>query len=334
MIKKVLFVSQDPGSGNALYLVIKELLKKNNIEVVVFATRHSKNIFKDQMIEFKDMDDKPFELDFKPDLIITGASAGNCIEKEAILWGKAHKVKTISILDFWANYKYRYDDIIHHIDFKFMPDYIFVMDDIAKQRMLKEGFPEDKLIITGNPYFDTFKAKALPSKNSILYISQPTRINNKYVTDLVYLGNIISILKNLDSDLKITLRAHPKEDKHVFEKFLQTKNYSNVIFDDNMDIKKSVESNSIIIGKHSMVLFEAVFSNRVVISYQPKKEVHDRLITNELGLSCLASNPEELAFCLKHSLNELNKKRQVQVFKYYNDSKSTQRVLKEIYNQL
>ena len=32
MVKKILFVSQDPGSGNALHLVIKELTKKNDFE--------------------------------------------------------------------------------------------------------------------------------------------------------------------------------------------------------------------------------------------------------------------------------------------------------------
>jgi len=324
-------VSQDQGSGNALFPVIKKLSQDINLMIRVFAAKHSKKVFREQGIPFTNLDNKDFnkELDFKPDMIVTGASMRNCIEKEAILFARNNRIKTITILDFWSNYWQRFTTA-EEKDITFLPDYIFVMDDIAKKHMITEGFPENKLIVSGNPYFDTFEISKKRedgfNTDSILYVSQPVYQNGYYKTEYSIFENILSVISKLEKKNKIIIRPHPKD---AFGAYVKYKDET-IIIDDKKNIKELIKSCDIVVGKNSTVLFEAVFTGKLVISYQPVEEKPDRLVTNRLGLSYLVRSKPELERILDKVMKRQPKSKKFGVIKYYNDGNSTKRVIKSI----
>ncbi|MBN2435953.1 MAG: UDP-N-acetylglucosamine 2-epimerase [Spirochaetes bacterium] len=331
MKRKILFVSQDQGSGNALYLVIKKLEKEENLSIKVFAAKQSKKIFRDHNISFTKIENTDFnrQLDFKPDLIMTGAGMRNSIEKEAILYGRNNQIITITLLDFWSHYWERFT-IDGKNDVSSLPDYIFVMDNIAKDQMISEGFPKNKLVITGNPYFDTFKILHDKNENvrtdSILFISQPEYQKGCYQTDTRLFEDLLDTIHELDEKVKIIIRPHPKDIIETYTKYAS----ENIIIDAKTDAKKLIDLNDIIIGKNSTLLFEAVFRGKFVISYQPTIEKPDRLVTNNMGLSYLVRSKSKLAKIIDNAIKNQLKTKKIGVIEFYNDGQCLERVTRNI----
>jgi hypothetical protein len=102
----------------------------------------------------------------RPTSILTGTqmqSMEQPITFEQILWtfGTLEGMKTVAVLDTWANYKERFSDM--RLDapspaianpLSRLPNIIAVMDDYAKRQMLELSFPKDVIAVTGNPYFE------------------------------------------------------------------------------------------------------------------------------------------------------------------------------------
>lgn len=329
MPKIIFFFSQDPGSANAIFPVIKKMQEmKELFKIFVFATRQSKDIFCGEGINFTDLDVRTFfSNEFpSPDLIITGASAGHCPEKEAILFGKKRGVPTISILDFWSNYISRYSQ--KENDFVYLPDFIFVMDPDARNQMIELGFPEKKIIVTGNPFFDTFKAAPtlIEAQDSILYVSQPEVKEGKYYSDYALLDDLLEVRSESKNPIALVIRPHPKEEQNAYGAYCR----GGVTVDRDSSISSLLQRSSLVIGKHSMVLFEAVFSGKLVISYQPERELFDRLITNTLGLSFCARSKEEFKALFQRAMIGKLTVREIGVIPNLNDQQCTLRAVEKI----
>ena len=336
-MRQILFASQDPGSANALAPVIKSLIEnyQNNFGIQVLAKAHSKIVFRKENIRFTEIrnnnqSDFESKITKKPCLIILGSSIGPCVEKQAISYARKNKIQTISILDFWANYSRRFSKNQSH-DLYYLPDYVFIMDNISKKQMILEGFPKEKLIVTGNPYFDTVDAHGNTSSHlnktrSILYISQPINISGTYHPDIGIITDLIKIRDDIDKNLHITIKTHPKEDHTSYESLKE----KNITIETTKNPKILLKTHNIIVGKHSMLLFEAVLQKKIVISYQTVQESFDRLITNNLGLSYRVNNPEELKQTLEKALNNQIPVPDTKKLNMYLDGKNTQRVIDEI----
>jgi hypothetical protein len=103
---------------------------------------------------------------FNPTSIVTGTQVQDRkhpITFEQIIWGMAarKKVNTVAVLDNWAIYTERFSDMkldaelrTVEVPLNRLPAKIAVMDDYAKYRMFKLGFPESMVKVTGNPYFE------------------------------------------------------------------------------------------------------------------------------------------------------------------------------------
>jgi len=330
-----LFVSQDLGSGNALAPVIKKIINKDEISVRVFATKFSKKIFQDLDIAFTDLDVGIFEnaVDNKPDLIVTGASMLDSVEKQAIHWAQKNGIKTLTVLDYWGNYWYRFTVSGRRAP-EALPDSILVPDDFARDQMVEKGFPTGKLTVTGNPYFDSFsflkKQKQNNDITSILFISQPVYKNGRYLTDIKKPLDVIQTVLKINQSVNLVIKPHPKENSDYYGNIKSDR----VKIHWGKDIKPLIRESDIIIGTDSTALFESVFSGKPVISYQPEKGRKDNLITNKLGLSYLVKSRDELKTMVQKIIKEDLKKKTLPLMKYYNDGKCTDRVVKKIKQQL
>lgn len=326
-----MFVSQDLGSGNALAPVIKKIIYKDDISIRVFATKFSKKIFQDLDISFTDLDGGIFEnaVDYNPDLIVTGASMRNSVEKDAIIYARQHSIRSITILDFWGNYWHRFT-IDGNKNPDSLPDFILIPDQIAKDRMIGDGFPEEKLLITGNPYFDSFsflkKQKQNNDITSILFISQPVYKNCRYLTDIKKTRDVIQTVLKTKQLVNLVIKPHPKESSDYYGIIKSAR----VKIHWRKDIKPLIRESDIIIGTDSTLLFESVFSGKPVISYQPEKGRKDNLITNKLGLSYLVKSRNELRITIQKIIKKELKAKTIPPMKYYNDKNCCSRVIKKI----
>ena len=145
----------------------------------------------------------------------------------------------MAVLDSWVNYEVRFKDAV--------PDYIFVMDDIAKIDLMEAGFDPEKISVTGNPYFDKFKK--LRMKETRLYFCQPfTELeNNIGLNEIEILNDFVDAFKNLGIEKKIKVKMHPR-----------TKNLNKF---ENLDIEITTSDTTdlireakLVIGMNSMAL--------------------------------------------------------------------------------
>ena len=151
---KIIFTAQDPGGFNAIVPVIKKLEKDARFSISVILAKHACLLAEEQNIKYSDADKKSFDVS-GADLIFTGISFADSIEKKIIFLAKAENIPTISIVDFWTDYAPSFSDP-ETKNLKYLPDYILVIDEIMKKQIIAEGLPKDKIFITGNPSFDFF----------------------------------------------------------------------------------------------------------------------------------------------------------------------------------
>ena len=249
---KFIFSAEDLGGYNAIAAVAAKL----NCEVF-------KNHLSDDEIE------NAIKNAF---IVVVGTSASyESLDKRFVRAAKKIGIKSVAVLDSWVNYEVRFKDAV--------PDYIFVMDDIAKIDLMEAGFDPEKISVTGNPYFDKFK-KIEDEGNSIVFFCQPfTELeNNIGLNEIEILNDFVDAFKNLGIEKKIKVKMHPR-----------TKNLNKF---ENLDIEITTSDTTdlireakLVIGMNSMALFEATMSGRKVLSYQPGLNVKDPLVTNRLGLT-------------------------------------------------
>ncbi len=323
---KILFVSRDPGGSNAIAPVIKKLFNSLDFNVKVFASGSAEKIFTNKNITFISLDDSDVE-EFKiesaekiiknenPSIVITGTSSNDNSENYFRLVAKKFGIPTVSILDQWMNYIQRFQ--CNKEDLKCIPDIICVMDEVARDDMIKDGFESSRIAITGNPYFDdlfTFKEEFDKEKVKefrrllgidkdeylITFASEPIenseddnyKIRDEWgYTEKTVISSLLTALENISlrKRLKMCLiiKLHPREIKSNFDKIIKNFISENVriILNDYAEPRKLILSSDLVTGMTSMFLIESVLLSKLTISLQPESKKPDFLITNRVGAS-------------------------------------------------
>jgi len=377
--KRIIATSWHPGGANAISPVIKRLNKEGKVDVITIGHQYSEKIFQDGGINYKTIDF--YELsdvstssmdqilqEESPDLVFTGTGVQNKYNRHVIdqaLTAVAQRrgIKSLAVSDFWdflGNYCQRFSDIYtDNGRFRFLPDRIAIMDKLAEEAMLKEGFPREKLIITGNPYFDELvelkenfgERDRRKVRNDLhidlnaylfAYFSQP--IWHHYGEELGYtektaLKELLDSLKKLQDKKKIGIlvKAHPRENKHDIEQV--TKEYDLPIkVDQDYPTRPTILAADAIISPFSTVLIESTYLDKPTISLQPGLKKEDLLITNRMGITVpvyehgkIDEILEKLLFD-KNFATELSQRAKRKGFTI--DGKATERVTNLIYEMI
>ena len=297
----IFFVCNNIGGLMAIKPLIKFYLKKKYKCIVFFNNRNISYLkkLKAQLIPLKNnnyiIDIKNYFIKYDPLFIITASTfpkdkiIGD-LENLFILQSIKEKILSISVLDHWCGYKDRYEffDTNKNSLKRIIPDFICVMDINAKKEMKKYQFPENKLIVTGNPSWEQIKyrLKAIDNltknevkkklglinrKKNILFISE---LISEEQTVLKYPFDEFQVLNTIinvtDDDYDIIICRHPREEKNKYDKFiLQNKNRKIILANKKFSINKWAFASDSIIGITSMLLVELSLSGFNVLSYQP-----------------------------------------------------------------
>ena len=296
-----------------------------------------------------------------PNLILTGFSEGVMLEKYFIDCAKSRNIGSFTILGGYTNYLKVVSDPGIKTPFKYMPDFICIMDNFVLEEMLKLNFDRNKLILTGNPYFDNLiSLKNSFNENDMINIRRELDLDNEgYLitffsqaikkvidnnTDNRSRGyNEIDVLSMLESslyeldinNLNLLIKLHPKEDLESTGSAFSGK-LSKVVFDKGYDPRKIMIVSDLVSGMFSTSLIESVYLDKDVISIQPNIKVPDTLLMNKLGLIVPVYSQENLKQTLEKVIRDYSFKKELKQKRSQLklDGKATERVVNEIYGLL
>lgn len=297
-MKRILFCAQDPGGANAIAPLVHRVAQESLMPYNVFASKYAFQIFQNNGIkriincsQSSRKDLRRFYDKINPHVIFTGTSEGYCLEKEITRIASRRGAKTISIVDSWMNYAKRYSSAENPRDLLYMTETICVNDEFMKSECVKDGIPPENLKITGNPYLAESAKKinkrraGKGNKSNLLFISQPLSHGD---TNQYSLMKDLLNFPSIEQFKSITVRPHPKENESSkYPEIITRYKDISIKVDHTRDIYKLINKSDLIIGVNSIVLFECAVSGKVVISYQPHRELFedDMLINNRIGLS-------------------------------------------------
>ncbi len=308
---KVLWIFSDPGGALALAPVIKNFVSNVPAKMKVLAGRASSNIASgygiphDILPEHLTAEDADSTVEsFMPDVIVTSTGAGR---SEQLFRNSAfaRSIRSVVILDFWKDYSRRWlyaDHAICNIK-----DFVMVMDEEVKREMIEEGFPEDRIVVSGHPYLEElFSGHLQMNRNhqpdSYLFLSQPSKtigLNNSISHPLETVVNSLASHKRLRNiEVKLYVKLHPFEElSGDIRRILESEAAGEIsaeLVSGSENIYSILEKCGTVFGYNTIAMFEARAAGKRVISIDavPIKASLRKAMTDS-GMEFVA--PEEKA---------------------------------------
>lgn len=278
---KGLFVFSDPGGAKPVLAFIKlnpelqdymvvsdreyDFFSDFNIPVTSYTTGCEGHILKR----------------FSPDFIFTGTSYTSELDKTYIAAGKKAKIPVYSFVDHWTNISARFQQQ----QLAILPDLVLLVDNHAKNMALKEGIPEEQLLVIGNPYHEYLKSwRPLLSRsaffNSIglntgskkVIVFGPDPLSNvngriKFGFDEIEgVRELAAIADKLAEDYIILLNPHPNQ---KIQELLPFERNNLVVLKEKLDVNTLIFHADLVLGIFSSFLLEALVMGKTVIRFFP-----------------------------------------------------------------
>ena len=195
------------------------------------------------------------------------------MDKKLINFSKIKKIKSISIIEHWTNYKKRF---LYRRKYLY-PDYIFLNDKFAFKEALKYRLPKKKLLISGNPYlsnndynlkFKKIRNKLDKLKKNKVFLFLSENISHDKKNNLIenYKINEFDVIKKIQFFMKkndyLIIKLHPEEDKEKFDAF---KNRNTLVYK-NLNMKEMIYVPKFIFGLKTILLYRLAKYKKKIIS--------------------------------------------------------------------
>jgi CDP-glycerol glycerophosphotransferase (TagB/SpsB family) len=189
------------------------------------------------------------------------------------------------------------------------------MDEFARREMCALGIDREKLVVSGQPFFDyirktgerfttgeieRLRREFAGSQGDLVFVfaSQPiASIHRKNgmaedywgYTETTVLRSVAGCLSKLTEEMSIkvtlVLRLHPKDELNIYQDILATSSeLLNVVIDRENDSTLLLKAADLIIGMFSMLLLEAAILDKRFISVQIGLKRQNPLIFDRMGL--------------------------------------------------
>jgi hypothetical protein len=378
MKHKVLAASWHPGGMNAIVPVIRRISEENKARVVTIGHQYSEKILNDAGLDYKkisdygiaDVSESSMERLLEaecPDLVLTGTSSpdndsGDVIEQTLTLAARRKGIKTLAVLDFWADYSKRFSDVHSNEKFKFLPDKVAIMDEYARQAMLGEGFESKGLVITGNPHFDDLESKAREfSSQNRRELREKLGLNDELI--VLYAGTlwkkhklsfgywdlddiklvsetIAQLPKEKQQEVRFLVKLHPRtpeEDIAEISDYLKNSG-SMVKLAQGIGPHQAILASDITLTANSTVAIEAVYMHKPCISLQPGLKGEDFLsvLTNNSIIPVGYTTGQCKELVRKAILDDSYRTKEMveRASEFRSDGKATERVTSLVYRML
>lgn len=334
----IIAIAGDAGGANALAPVLLAL--KSKYQIKVFAYLHAVHLWEARGIplthlggKFNTEDAENILLQNNPSLLLTGTSH-NRFNYEKLFVDAANKLNlsSVSLVDFWSNYRVRFSDNQNHL--RFLPTHIAIMNEQAKMEMLNEGFDSSILHVTGQPAleeviiwkksFSSADRKQVrenlginpATETFVMFASQPLSLmlhSNKLTDDyrgytektvLPQLIQTLSMLSGSDNKIFLGIKPHPREDLSWLR--IKGNNNLRISIINGMPSRELIMAADIVSGMNSMLLMEACLLGLPTVSMQPGLRIPDALPSNRQGISIPVYSVEDIYTVFSDLLNKPN----------------------------
>ncbi len=239
-----------------------------------------------------------------PDSALLSTSVDSFLEGMFVRELQRRQIPCAQLIDNWLNYSRRFQAIeTDGTQTLNLPDWILTLDAIAKQRMVTEGLPEEKIKIIGQPHWEEslreFRDRHPKSDSGLaLMVTQP--ISHFYGKGLGYdeLDFVQCSLESWDSlgfDVsRLHFLVHPAESIHVYTERLK-ENGRKITLIQNPEVE--LAEYSLIVGMFSSILTQSLIVGVPTVSLQPGAVGEDRCFLSERGLiQRFCSSPQFVNF--------------------------------------
>lgn len=193
-------------------------------------------------------------------------------EKASLLSAKALDIKAFEIVDCLFGYKY-----------KPTANHVIVMNEIAKQNLLLQGFTGKNYYTLGQPAIERTVEKVetisldklqkkmgfinLGDRANIVFFSQPMKFH-AFVNDRKFRENLSQFLEKLNKHETVNLfiRIHPSEQSADYS-FLKDKIKSLNFINDSLTLEETLALSDVVIASSSSVIMEGMACKKNVFTF-------------------------------------------------------------------
>jgi hypothetical protein len=255
-----------------------------------------------------------------PSLVLTTTSWGDDrLEPSILEAARSREIPTVSVIDFWSNYRQRFETAGGLL----LPTWIALPDESARAAAVAEGLPEDRLVVTGNPHYETLVQRyqhfdreerlafrervGVPRQATLtLFVSQPIRalygrsLGYDEAETLVLVRDAMEQVADwIGHPVTLAVRAHPRDPGASVPGSTGKVSVRPAVGDDGLAWALAAD---LVVGMTSALLLQAALLGSRVVSVQPNLRGADPLPSNRLGLSDAVYQPEEVASVLYRAL--------------------------------
>ncbi|QTA87904.1 hypothetical protein [Desulfonema magnum] len=327
---KIMMVCHDTGSANAISALAKNWECSEDTLLPVSAGP-AREVFKREKIlpvasfsdDIKASDAESLLNAYCPDVILTGTSLDAMTERLFIRKAYERDIFCLSFIDWWTNFGIRFSTPRTN-DLYYLPDVVAVSDETAMEGCISEGIPEDRLLITGNPYWERLLAEKSDDngEEARTNIRKLLGVSEEDIFVLIISGVIRHLNASLGFDekdfwryitplpeetkngqrIRWVIKKHPRESNQDFQEMVNE--YApEVSVIGNFSPTDALLAADCVFGTVSSMLLEAALLKKRVVSLQPnvkKGKLQFLRIFQQLGIPTLTNEQE-----IRNILNQL-----------------------------
>lgn len=340
-MKTVMLFARDPGGANVIMPVYDKF--KTKYRTLVYAKEFALKKFRDNGILAEDIEEecnagtygdvKSFLKRHLPDLVITGTSLDDFTER--YLWKAAEElqIKSFAILDQWTNLGIRFsscdysreEEYQRQLRHPYLPYRIFAMDELAKRMLEEDGIESDKIILSGQPHFDTVRDRFLHASRvypgdrwNVVFVSEPIYqdydvcnggklywgYNERTIFDSLY-RCLETAAECCKCKIRLIIRPHPRENPGYWNEVMKKRGSDDIVIDidttnDSFSVMKSAD---FICGMSSMFLLESMICGKTVLSIEIGLKRDNPFILDKTGYCKSILSEGELIDHLKRAFS-------------------------------
>jgi hypothetical protein len=207
-------------------------------------------------------------------VLISGTGWSTNFEYESRRISKSKGIKTIAVIDHWANYEKRfiYDSC------KLLPDEIWVTDKYAEE-LARNKFPECSIVIKNNTYLDC-EVEEIHARTGfgmrkpcVTYVMEPIRVlwndedeAGEFQAFNYFYNNLDTL--GINKETSVFIKPHPSDTKGKYDHLII--NMNNVYVDDESSLSTLIANSSMVVGCHTYAMIIALHAGCRVICSIPK----------------------------------------------------------------
>ena len=330
--KRILAFAREPGGAETIAPVVAKLRNRGQVEVELLAKDYSAARFAAVGLDYVDTEWADGEglgpqveaiiAERSPDVLLTSASSRPQDDMtEKLLWKFAadRDVPSLAVLDQWQNYIMRFSGPSAGERLSYMPSCVAVMDEAVRRDMVSEGFPTDRILVSGHPRFEVLhdyaartdrdaardKVIALgiePDARIVTFVSEPARrffAAEEGFDETSTLAALLDCCRGwADGDaIDIALKYHPRNTLDDFAEIDDPASESGLRLHhivDEIEPWDLLLASDLVVGMISILLVDSVLLGIPTLSVQLNGYNVDRCIPSKYGAIAVAREVEEL----------------------------------------